>query len=72
VAVVDDPAADLFPNCSPDWGPVCPPSTSNRLISQHFLVSGRQDLNLRPPGPQPERCSNGRCSGPVFTGLRCA
>ncbi len=27
--------------------------SQNMLISRHFLVSGRQDLNLRPPGPQP-------------------
>ena len=31
--------------------------------------SGRQDLNLRPPGPQPERSRRTRCSSAVSSGL---
>jgi hypothetical protein len=31
--------------------------------------SGRQDLNLRPPGPQPSRCSISQWQRPVFTGF---
>ena len=33
--------------------------------------SGRQDLNLRPPGPQPESWSVAGCSDPVITGFGC-
>ncbi len=31
--------------------------------------SGRQDLNLRPPGPQPERLGGGGASRPGFIGF---
>ena len=42
---------DCSPVCSP---PACVPVKKNCDLSGEFR-SGRQDLNLRPPGPQPER-----------------
>jgi len=39
-------------------------------IYRAFLRSGRQDLNLRPPGPQPEGWGIAQSMGPVFTGFR--
>jgi hypothetical protein len=33
------------------------------------LLSGRQDLNLRPPGPQPEGWGRGGCRRPGFIGF---
>jgi hypothetical protein len=43
----------LFPVCSP-WGVFRGLRQRQKvLFSRCFVVSGRQDLNLRPPGPQP-------------------
>ena len=36
------------------------------------LLSGRQDLNLRPPGPQPERWGIAGLMGPMLTGSSAA
>jgi len=41
-------------------------------IAGPFLESGRQDLNLRPPGPQPEGWGTAQGMEPVFTGFRGA
>jgi len=41
------------------------------LKYRRLSVSGRQDLNLRPPGPQPEGWSIAQAMEPVFTGF-CA
>src|SRR5580692_8544931 len=38
-------------------------------ICRYFLVSGRQDLNLRPPGPQPEGWGSARLRRPGFIGF---
>jgi hypothetical protein len=50
--------------CSPfvPRGPSATPSHERRKprITRALVVSGRQDLNLRPPGPQPERSSSVR------------
>ena len=43
----------LCPNCAPEALFTTPDSGTKVLISRCFVVSGRQDLNLRPPGPQP-------------------
>ena len=59
-------------NWTPDWTP-CPDATKrqNAAFSRAFLRSGRQDLNLRPPGPQPERSRRTRCDSPLYGGLSC-
>jgi len=41
----------------------------NMVISRHFLQSGRQDLNLRPPGPQ---LHGPGAAGFVWVALRCS
>jgi hypothetical protein len=41
-------------------------------ISGPFASIGRQDLNLRPPGPQPERSRRTRCSSVLRSHLSCA
>src|ERR1039458_7565565 len=43
----------------------------NMWLCSYFVVSGRQDLNLRPPAPQPESGGSRGCSAPVFTGVWC-
>ena len=50
-------------------------STKKARISGPFLVSGRQDLNLRPPGPQPGAlpdCATPRGSSKRATGIEPA
>ena len=43
----------------------------NKAISRSFLASGRQDLNLRPPGPQPERSRRTHCCSALRGDLSC-
>jgi hypothetical protein len=45
----------LCPNCAPWCGSRLGPSARKARICGPFLESGRQDLNLRPPGPQLSR-----------------
>jgi len=63
-------------NIGPQWDPKT--RTHQRVrwrnvemwpICRYFLESGRQDLNLRPPGPQPEGSGVAQLMGPVFTGF---
>ena len=38
-------------------------------LSGAFLQSGRQDLNLRPPGPQPEGSGAAQSDAPISAGI---
>jgi hypothetical protein len=40
-----------------------------RCVSRNMNLSGRQDLNLRPPGPQPEGWGVAQVIEPVFAGF---
>ena len=57
-------------------GPTIGPQTSapaERLLEfAGDSRSGRQDLNLRPPGPQPERSSRARSDSALYSGLSCS
>jgi len=46
--------------------------SQNTAFSRAFLRSGRQDLNLRPPGPQPERSRRTGCDSALSGGLSCS
>jgi hypothetical protein len=39
-------------------------------ITRAFVTSGRQDLNLRPPGPQPEQSRLIRCVSASFRAIQ--
>jgi hypothetical protein len=67
--------AVLFPRCgpfavpipasTPEYAQTTPAAPAFRRILQGHRIkssSGRQDLNLRPPGPQPERSGVSECS----------
>jgi hypothetical protein len=60
-------------NWTPDWTP-CPAAIrrQNTAFSRAFLRSGRQELNLRPPGPQPERSRRIGCDSVLWGGLSCS
>jgi hypothetical protein len=70
------PKPERLSRSSPRAVPVRSPSPiwryfakrKNIVICRHF-VSGRQDLNLRPPGPQPERAGAGQYPQCVSAGL---
>ena len=48
-----DVAPKMFPNCSPAAALHILRQSKKEPICSPSLLSGRQDLNLRPPGPQP-------------------
>ena len=50
------------PESPQERGMLLPPEASGVLVRTPGPESGRQDLNLRPPGPQPERSRRVRCS----------
>ena len=54
-SVIGAPRKKLHPNCTPTPRGPSPPERQKPRITRAFAGSGRQDLNLRPPGPQPER-----------------
>jgi hypothetical protein len=62
----------LFPNCSPKRISPAQSPARKQLICRDFLRSGRQDLNLRPPGPQSEGWGCARWITPVFVGCMAA
>ena len=45
---------------------------ANDAYVEYFVRSGRQDLNLRPPGPQPEGSGRTRSASALWTGFTWA
>jgi hypothetical protein len=62
---------DAIARIAPRMHPLDPGTAKQRLAISGDFVSGRQDLNLRPPGPQPERFGYVRRCAVVLSGLSC-
>ena len=57
-------------NVAPIWTPSQRTRVALIALCRHFR-SGRQDLNLRPPGPQPERSRRIRWDSALYSGMSC-
>jgi hypothetical protein len=53
----------------PSAADATPLTAEKCLQKQAIRKSGRQDLNLRPPGPQPELCGGAQAYAPCLQGF---
>src|SRR3954447_3874255 len=53
MALIGEPRKNLDPKLDPSRYLALPRKRREPRVTRAFVTSGRQDLNLRPPGPQP-------------------
>ena len=62
----------LNPRLDPSLREAVPARTRKAPLYRACLSSGRQDLNLRPPGPQPDQSGSVRLDSALYVSMRCA